>query len=147
MKILSVVIGFVVNSEKLLIIQESKKECRNKWFFPGGKIEDNETIIDALKRELFEEANIIVDCEGLFYFDEEYIKTDFEKYKRYRFVFLCSTDDKTEKKIEDEHSIQSKWISFDEIDKYDLRSPIIINLIEKYKQSKDVMNLDNFVEI
>ena len=36
------------------------------WEFPGGKCRDNENVIAALKRELYEELNLIIDgCSQL----------------------------------------------------------------------------------
>jgi ADP-ribose pyrophosphatase YjhB (NUDIX family) len=125
------------------MIQESKPECRGKWFLPGGRVEDNENIKNAMIREIKEEANLTVNLEGLFYFDE----SDIIDFRRYRFVFLCTPHNMNEKDVEDEHSIRSKWVTFDEINQYDLRSLIVSELIAKYKLSRKVMNIDNFITI
>jgi len=147
MNILAVVFGLIINQGKVLLIQESNKQFYKKWFFPGGRIEVNENIIDALIREVHEEANVKVNVGGLFYFDEAVIKINNESFKRYKFSFLCSTDDFKEKNIEDEHSVKSKWISIDEVSKYELRDPIVMDILKRYKKSREVMNISNFVII
>jgi mutator protein MutT len=50
----------VIQNEKgeLLVIFEKKWNC---WVFPGGKIEPNETPLQAAKREVFEETNLIIE--------------------------------------------------------------------------------------
>ena len=140
MNIRSYVIALIIKNKKILIIQESKPECRGKWFLPGGRVEDNETVKDAMMREIKEEANLNVHLEGLFYFDESFS----ESIRRYRFVFLCTPDSMAEKDFEDENSIQSKWVAFDEITQFDLRSPIVGELIEKYKLSQNFMDIGNY---
>ncbi len=45
------------NSE-VLVIKRSNKEGNLLWQFPGGEIEDNETVFEACKRELLEETGI-----------------------------------------------------------------------------------------
>jgi len=41
-----------------MVIFEKKWNC---WVFPGGKIEANETPLEAAKREVFEETNLIIE--------------------------------------------------------------------------------------
>ena len=50
----------VIQNEKgeLLVIFQKKWNC---WVFPGGKIEPNETPLEAAKREVFEETNLIIE--------------------------------------------------------------------------------------
>jgi ADP-ribose pyrophosphatase YjhB (NUDIX family) len=143
MEIRSCVLGLIIKNNKVLLIQESKSECRGQWFFPAGRIENNENILDALKREVKEEANVEISIEGLFYFDECDQSNKYGNYRRYRFVFICNSDSIIEKDVEDEHSIQSKWIDIDEIDKYDFRSKIVPELLNKYKESKNIIKTDN----
>ena len=64
----------VIQNEKgeLLVIFQKKWNC---WVFPGGKIEANETPLEAAKREVFEETNLIIEdleivAEKEFFSDE-----------------------------------------------------------------------------
>ena len=58
------VCALVLNSEGL-ILGVSRKDDHTAFGVPGGKVEDNETILEALHREILEETgyHIIVDNE------------------------------------------------------------------------------------
>lgn len=52
--------GLIVRDGKILICQRTKHQPMPlKWEFPGGKIEQGEQPIDALRRELEEELGIV----------------------------------------------------------------------------------------
>jgi 8-oxo-dGTP diphosphatase len=62
---LYVVVGILSNSRDQFLIQQrlAGKPCAGQWEFPGGKLEEGETPVQGLKRELLEELG--VDIEGL----------------------------------------------------------------------------------
>ncbi len=50
------------NKERILIAKRpDDKHQGGKWEFPGGKVDDGETALIALQRELFEELDIQID--------------------------------------------------------------------------------------
>ncbi len=57
-----VAVGIVLNERNQILIAErqSHQSQGGLWEFPGGKIEQDETAFDALKRELAEEVGIEV---------------------------------------------------------------------------------------
>ena len=59
-ELLNVVIGIIINTENKLLLNKRKKNTTlsGYWEFPGGKIKPNETLNQALSRELFEELGI-----------------------------------------------------------------------------------------
>ena len=51
--------------DEYLVVQRSANDdfLPGAWEFPGGNIEDGELILEALKREIFEEIGVNIDTE------------------------------------------------------------------------------------
>lgn len=63
-----VVIGLIYKHHKLCVAKRLAEPFKGYMECPGGKVETNETYIDALKRELYEEIE-------LHHFDAIYLKS------------------------------------------------------------------------
>ncbi|WP_242131336.1 (deoxy)nucleoside triphosphate pyrophosphohydrolase [Aestuariivivens marinum] len=60
-----VVCGVIYKRDKFLITRRKPGiALEGKWEFPGGKIKDSETGLEALKRELLEELGMQVEVLG-----------------------------------------------------------------------------------
>ena len=59
---------FIENNKVLLAKRSPEKNLGGYWEFPGGKRENNETILECLEREIFEELN--VKCKAIEIFCE-----------------------------------------------------------------------------
>lgn len=55
----------VVKGDKLLLAYSKNKKA---WYLPGGKIDDGESSLETLQREIFEELNIVLNAERLKYY-------------------------------------------------------------------------------
>lgn len=55
--------GFVTNSQGQVLLIKSPRY--GDWEFPGGQVEEGETIPHALEREVFEETGIVVQVKSL----------------------------------------------------------------------------------
>ena len=85
MKTVKVAAAVIKDAEKILIAQRLKGEFKGKWEFPGGKLEENEDSVSALKRELKEEmeADIKID---------QYLCTiehDYDSFHLSMDVYIC----------------------------------------------------------
>ena len=55
--------GFITNSQGQVLLIKSPRY--GDWEFPGGQVEEGETIPHALEREVFEETGIVVRVKSL----------------------------------------------------------------------------------
>lgn len=63
---MNVVCGLILSNKKILIAKRpAHKHHGGLWEFPGGKVENNESLKEALVRELKEEMDIFVSTDSM----------------------------------------------------------------------------------
>lgn len=113
-KPIEVAAAILLADSKVLIGKRMKGDSNaGKWEFPGGKIHNNETPENALKREIKEELGYTL--ETFSFFDQ--IQFDYPNYSVNIRFYLCEIDSQIEVTL-DSHD-ELKWISPDEMDDYD----------------------------
>ncbi|GAA0550067.1 8-oxo-dGTP diphosphatase MutT [Rheinheimera aquimaris] len=66
-KVIHVAVGVILRGQQILLaLRNGKQHQGGKWEFPGGKVEQGETVEQALKRELQEEVAIDVTASSAF---------------------------------------------------------------------------------
>ena len=103
---------FNKNNKILIAKRRANQYLKNKWEFPGGKIEKGETPEECLRRELKEEFDIIVKISPFFMesiFQYPHKKIQLLAY----FAYLQSGYLKA-----NEHE-EYKWVSINELDHYE----------------------------
>ncbi len=75
-------------NEKILISSRPQNKIFSGFFeFPGGKINPNEFVIEALKREIYEELGVMIDLRSIFFLKSYQV---IQRKKKIRLTFfLC----------------------------------------------------------
>jgi 8-oxo-dGTP diphosphatase len=117
--------GAVILQEgKLLIVKRKAEPGRGRWSIPGGTVHLSEKVRDAAIREAKEESGLdieIIDDRPLDAFDS--IITDDRSRTQYHFTlleFLAKPKGGSLKAAED--ASDARWVTLDEVKKYDLTS-------------------------
>ena len=85
-KVIEVVAAVIVKDGCILATQRGYGEFKGKWEFPGGKIQDNESKEEALKREIKEELNADITVD-------KYLTTveyDYPEFHLTMHTYICS---------------------------------------------------------
>ena len=100
---LNVVGAVLIQNNKILLPKRSAnlKKMPNKYEFPGGKIEESESLKEGLKRELFEELCINVNIEDIIEFPNNVLKTE-------KFILTIYIIKKWKGKLTINHEINSE---------------------------------------
>jgi ADP-ribose pyrophosphatase YjhB (NUDIX family) len=53
-----VVLAGIIRNKNILLLKRAREPFKGLWSLPGGKVELNEFLTDALKREIIEETNL-----------------------------------------------------------------------------------------
>ncbi|XP_068166237.1 8-oxo-dGDP phosphatase NUDT18 [Antennarius striatus] len=126
-----IVCGVIFNDkDEVLMVQEAKQDCYKQWYLPAGRVEVGETLEEALKREVKEEAGF--DCEPI-----TLLLIQEQGPQWVRFIFLAKVTGGSIKtpSAADQESLQASW--WDRQSSLPLRGRDILRLIDcglKYRQ-------------
>ena len=113
MSVKQVAAGVIIHHHKVLIAQRKHgKSLEYLWEFPGGKLEEGETLPQCLKRELMEELNLPVTVGD--FFMQSSFDYDFGTIVLNTYWATCEQEDLS---FHPDHE-QARWVTLAEIDEY-----------------------------
>ena len=122
--------GIIRKGKQILIAQRKKDSWMepNKWEFPGGKLEPNETFEDCLIREIREELGITISIDKLFMKTTHTYMKNNEEFPITLMVYLADWREGNVRNIDCQ---DSKWIDTKDIKKFDFAAADIL-IVNKF---------------
>ena len=109
MKTLIVTAGLIVEEGKILVTQRKEDSHQGLlWEFPGGKVKEGEEPREALRRELKEELDIVVEVGRIF----EVVYYSYPKYPILLLVYYCQIEKGVLKPLGCQ---DLRWVSLEEL--------------------------------
>ena len=108
--------ALIEKNGKFLVLKRSRRNLTNvgRWQFPEGKIKFGEGLVNALKREVEEETNLVVIDAKLYGIHSCILKEGYGVFRMYRTIFKCKTLGKL--KLSEDHD-ECKWVGKKDLDK------------------------------
>ena len=129
--------GIIRKGKKVLIAQRKKDSWMepNKWEFPGGRVEPNETLEECLLREIREELGITICIDRLFMTTSHTYLRNGEAFPITLWVFLA---DWKEGEVQHLDCQDAKWVDPKDLKKYDFAAADIV-IVNKFLESRGYM--------
>lgn len=132
MKTIQVVAAIIVHDNKIFTTQRGYGEWKGGWEFPGGKVEQGETREQALRREIKEELNTVIEVCELF----DTVEYDYPKFHLSMDCFTCKI---VFGNLELREHQAAKWLAKDDLDCVGWL-PADLALIQKIKDRWEIIN-------
>lgn len=123
----AVICDSVKEKRKIFATARGYGEFKGQWEFPGGKIEENETPEQALKREIEEELNIEIKVH-------DHIETIEYDYPNFHLSMECFWCEIADGKPVLKEAQAARWLNKDELDSVSWL-PADLILIEKIREA------------
>ena len=112
MKTIEVVAAIIIKDNQIFATQRGYGEFQGGWEFPGGKVEQGESLQAALVREIKEELDADIKVNELF----EIVEFDYPNFHLTMHCFICEL--LSEELVLKEHE-DAKWLDKEGLDTVD----------------------------
>jgi 8-oxo-dGTP diphosphatase len=107
--------------DKFLVVKRAHKEDQpQKWGIPGGKIKQNESPVDALQRELFEETQLKISTTELKFRARLYARIPGWDYILHLFTLTLNYAEEPTIKIDPKEHDAFRWVTTEEFKSLDV---------------------------
>lgn len=118
-------VAVVKLGRRFLVIRERKHG--ELWYLPAGRVELAESFAEAAVRETLEEAGLRIELEGILRIEHSPLPGE----ARFRVIFLARpADDTPPKSRPDEHSLEARWVTVEDLSTLRLRGREMTRLFE-----------------
>ena len=130
----NVTVACIVHAKNKLLVVEETVNGKATWNQPAGHLEANETLIQAVQRELWEETGLTLPVQHFLKL-HQWIAPD--KTPFLRFLFFIEAQEQYETQPYDSDIDCCHWVSADEIiHSQQLRSPLVRESLLCYQQGE-----------
>lgn len=131
----AIVDGLVIKNNKILLVKRDIKLSEGgKWGVPGGYVNLNENLEEAIKREVFEETGYRVSAVKLFTIVDSPIRRNDIK-QNIGFVFVCKAEEKEGEP--DKESTEQKWFQLNNLPSQEEIAFDHLQIIKTFLENKD----------
>jgi len=131
----AIVFGYQNNQLYVLLIQQKFGTEKSYWALPGGLVKNDESLQDAVKRELKEETNITVNYfEQLFTFGDDIFRDP--RNRVISVAYFALVDAEKLQVIADTDAEKAQWFKIDEIPPLAFDHTIIVGKAIKRLKAK-----------
>ena len=149
-RMLNIIVSCCVkNDNKILFVQENKKDVNGLWDLPGGKLKTTESIKQAAIREIMEETGYNIELDSLLLI-QNYITLKGELLIIY---FNAKLLNKKQKEYKKEEIKNVRWFTIDEIKKNSKKEirggdgidRILFNIEKKIQYPLEIFDIHNYL--
>ncbi|XP_033647810.1 8-oxo-dGDP phosphatase NUDT18-like isoform X2 [Asterias rubens] len=111
---LGIIVAAVILDEdyRVVLIQEAKESCHGRWYLPAGRAEPNETLQEAVKREVIEETGLMFEPSSVVLVESNHL---FGYWIRFTFIGHITGGRLKTLNEADKESLQARWFSVPDI--------------------------------
>lgn len=121
---------------QILMVQEGKEHVAGTWNFPGGQLEQDETLEGCAHREFKEETGYSIQIKNLvgIYLEKSH-RTDKTVAV---FMYRAELEEQTGEREMQEEILEQEFFKPEEIEELDLRKENREKMLEDYRNGKSV---------
>ncbi len=129
-----VTVACIVHAKNKFLVVEETVNGKATWNQPAGHLEANETLLQAVQRELWEETGLTLPVQHFLKL-HQWVAPDETPFLR--FLFLIEAQEQFETQPQDSDINCCHWVSADEIiHSQQLRSPLVRESLLCYQQGE-----------
>ncbi|AOY16311.1 DNA mismatch repair protein MutT [Bacillus sp. ABP14] len=135
------VYGICIENNNILVIDKIKGPYRNRYDLPGGSLEEGESLLAGLHREMKEETGLKVKVVNQIGTVDFQFPSKFKEYTHVHHIAVfyvverCEGEFKVPEQFEGQDSIGARWIPLESITE-DNSSPLVCSAVEWLTESK-----------
>ena len=131
-------IAAVIRDGQVLLVRRANPPDAGRWAFPGGKIEQGETIPDAAIRELREETGVRAKALGVFTAVDDFDRDDGGTLRRHFILIAVLCRWVAGEPVAGDDARDARWFGLEELDAPDLA--LSLDVAEVARQAAVLMH-------